>query len=88
MRGWGAFPAGGGNPMPTRTRVGVVLALVCLLSLSVLASARTVSRARAARRAAPDDPDLLHTTGTIDERLHRFREAATAFEADLQRAGR
>ncbi len=44
---------------------------------------RALDEALAALRLAPDDPDLLHTLGSIYERMHRYADAAAAYTTYL-----
>ena len=46
---------------------------------------RALDEIQAALRAAPEDPDLLHTLGVVNERMHRYRDAAEAYAAYLGR---
>lgn len=69
------------DPAYPRARQGIAKALASKNKLE-----EALDQIEAAVGAAPDDPEFLHTKGTIYERLHRFGDAAAAFQTFLLRA--
>jgi predicted aspartyl protease/Flp pilus assembly protein TadD len=66
-------------PASARARRGVARSLASRNQLEP-----ALDEIQAALREAPDDPDVHHTLGAIYERMHRYGEAAAAYQSYLR----